>query len=65
MKRETLKVQRDILQTIKKESSITLSQLERIVGTNPRSLKQHVVQLEYLGLIKIKKTDKTTMLKLF
>jgi len=62
MKRKSLTVQREILKFIKSNPGITLSQLERKVRTNPRSLKEHCVQLDYLKLIKISKEEKTTKL---
>jgi predicted transcriptional regulator len=60
MKRKALKLQKEILETIKKNPDISLSSLERKVRTNPRSLKEHCEQLARLGLIKIKKTKETT-----
>lgn len=62
MKRKSLDIQKKILETIKKNSEITMSTLERKIGTNPASLKEHCEHLEYLGLIKIKKTKETTTL---
>ncbi|MFH1839639.1 MAG: winged helix-turn-helix domain-containing protein [Nanoarchaeota archaeon] len=61
-KRKSLDVQKKILEVIKKNPGITMSQLERKIGTNPTSLKEHCEHLEFLGLIKIKKTEKTTVL---
>jgi len=62
MKRESLEIQKKILKTIKANSGITMSELERKIGTNPASLKKHCEQLSYLGLIKIEKSNKTTKL---
>lgn len=64
MRRNHLKLQKEIYLTIEKNPNITMSQLERRVGTNPASLKEHCLALQELGLIKIKKTDKTTKLKI-
>ena len=60
MKRETLEVQKEILKAIRKHSEVTLSKLERMIGTNPASLKKHCEQLVWLGFIKIKSNSKTT-----
>ena len=52
-KRKSLDIQKKILATIKKNPGITMSQLERKIGTNPTSLKEHCEHLEALDLIKI------------
>jgi predicted transcriptional regulator len=62
MKRKTLEVQRTIFKTIKNNSGITMSRLERKIGTNPRSLKEHCEQLSYFGIIKIIKESNTQKL---
>lgn len=62
MKRKSLELQKEILQLIRNNSGITLSSLERKMGTNPSSLKEHCEALEGLGFIKIKKDKKTTKL---
>jgi len=62
MKRKALEVQKEIFETIKKNPSITMSSLERKIGTNPKSLKEHCEQLAYFKLIKINKTKETTKL---
>lgn len=59
MKRKCLDVQKEIYLTIKGNSGITMSRLERKIGTNPASLKEHCEQLAYFGLVKISKEDKT------
>jgi DNA-binding MarR family transcriptional regulator len=59
MKRESLEVQKEVLETIRKNNGITMSQLERKIGTNPSSLKKHCEALEQLGLIKIIKEEDT------
>ena len=53
-----------ILKAIKKNPGITMSSLERKIGTNPASLKEHCESLEELGLIKIERTEKTTKLRI-
>jgi DNA-binding MarR family transcriptional regulator len=62
MKRKSLNVQNEILEMIRKNPKITMSSLERKIGTNPRSLKEHCEQLEHLGLIRIKRTKETRVL---
>lgn len=62
MKRKALNLQKEILELIKKNPNITMSQLERKARTNPNSLIEHCKQLEYLGLIKIKKMENTRKL---
>lgn len=62
MKRKSLEVQKEIYNTIKANSGITMSQLERKIGTNPRSLKEHCENLEYFRLIKIEKKNNTQRL---
>lgn len=62
MKRKSLDVQKEIFKAIRENTGITLTELERKIGTNPRSLWEHCEQLEFLKLIKIKRTDKTTQL---
>ena len=64
MKRKSRRLQKDVLEAIKKNPGITLSSLERKIGTNPASLKEHCESLEELGLIRIEKTEKTTKLKI-
>ncbi len=54
----------EIYQTIRSNPGITMSTLERKAGTNPTSLREYCKTLEKLGLIKIRKTDKTTILAL-
>jgi DNA-binding MarR family transcriptional regulator len=61
-KRKTLDVQKLILKTIKSNPGITMSQLERKIGTNPSSLVEHCEQLVYLKLIKIIKEENTRRL---
>lgn len=63
MKRKTLELQRRILDTIKNNPKITMSTLERKIGTNPKSLREHCKYLSYLGVIKIDKNEKTTRLQ--
>ena len=62
MKRKSLDVQKEVLELIKENPGITMSELERKIGTNPTSLKEHCQQLEYLGLITIQKETNTTRL---
>lgn len=62
MKRKALFLQQVILTLIKNNPEITLSTLERKAKTNPTSLKEHCEQLKWLGLISIRKTEKTTIL---
>ncbi|MBI4151114.1 hypothetical protein HY492_03240 [Candidatus Woesearchaeota archaeon] len=62
MKRKSLHVQRVIYEVIKKVPGITMSQLERKIGTNPRSLKEHCESLAYFKLIKIVKKPGTQQL---
>lgn len=62
MKRKSLDIQKEIYNSIKKNLGITMSQLERKIGTNPASLKEHCEHLAYFGLIKIIKTEKTQKL---
>ena len=62
MKRKSLELQKEVLKMIKKNSGISMSELERKMRTNPRSLKEHCESLAEFGLIKIKKTDNTTKL---
>ena len=59
MKRKSLDVQKEVFKTIKAHNGITMSQLERKIGTNPRSLKEHCENLAHFGLIKIVKKDNT------
>ena len=63
MKRKSTDIIKEIFQTIKENRHITLSQLERKIRTNPKSLKEHCECLAYFNLIKIEKTKKTTKLK--
>lgn len=39
-----------------------MTELERKIGTNPASLREHCNHLAYFDLIKIEKTEKTTKL---
>lgn len=63
MKRKALDLQKEVLKLIRKNPGITLSTLERKAKTNPASLKEHCLQLEWLGLVKIERTSKTTKLE--
>lgn len=62
MKRKSLKLQKEILDIIKKNQGITMSSLERKIGTNPASLKEHCEHLAFLGIIKIERTNNTQKL---
>ncbi len=62
MKRKSLDVQKEIFKTIKENQGITMSQLERKIGTNPNSLREHCENLVYLGIIKIIKKENTQKL---
>ena len=62
MKRKALAVQKIIFKAIKENSGISMSTLERKVGTNPRSLKEHCENLAYFNLIRIVKEKNTTRL---
>ncbi|PIN74138.1 hypothetical protein COV20_00810 [Candidatus Woesearchaeota archaeon CG10_big_fil_rev_8_21_14_0_10_45_16] len=62
MKRKTLEIQREIYTAIQENPGITLSQLERKIRTNPTSLKKHCEELAFLRLIRIEKSDTTTLL---
>ena len=62
MKRKALEVQKIIFKAIKENQGITMSTLERKIGTNPRSLKEHCENLAYFGLIRIAKEKNTTKL---
>ncbi len=64
MKRKSRQLQKTILEAIKKAPGITMSSLERKIGTNPASLREHCESLEELGLIKIERTEKTTKLSI-
>ena len=61
MKRKSLDVQKQVFEAIKQKSPISMSSLERLIGTNPTSLKEHCEQLEWLGLVKIEKKENTTL----
>lgn len=62
MKRKSLDIQKKIFNTIKENQGITMSQLERKIGTNPASLKEHCEHLAYFKLIRIVKHDNTRQL---
>ena len=57
-KRKALEVQKQIFEYIKKHEGISISRLERAIGTNPASLREHLDQLAYFGLIKPKIKDR-------
>ena len=63
-KRKSSDLTKEIYKMIKKNPNISMSSLERKVGTNPYSLKDHCHILEYFGIIKIEKKENTTILKL-
>ncbi len=54
MKRKSLDVQKEIFELIKQKPGITISDLERKIGTNPASLREHVEQLLYFNLIEVR-----------
>ena len=62
MKRKTLDVQKRIYEVIRKNPGITMSTLERKIGTNPRSLKEHCDALAQFDLVKIEKSKGTQKL---
>ena len=62
MKRKTTDVQKQIYKTIKENSGISMSSLERKIGTNPKSLREHCENLSHFKLIRIVKSEKTTRL---
>ncbi|MBI5066469.1 hypothetical protein HZA97_09645 [Candidatus Woesearchaeota archaeon] len=63
-KRGALEIQLLILKIVHNKPGITFSELERKVGTNPTSLKQHCDHLEYFNLVKILREPKTRKLVL-
>lgn len=62
MKRKALDIQKEVFKVIKENQGITMSTLERKVGTNPRSLKEHCENLAHFKLIRIVKERGTTKL---
>ena len=62
MKRKSLDIQKDIYKLIKKNPGITMSKMERKIGTNPRSLKEHCEHLAYFKLVRIVKKEGTQKL---
>lgn len=62
MKRKSLDIQKEIYHIIKDNAGITMTELERKVGTNPASLREHCEHLQFFGLIKIEKSERTTIL---
>ncbi|MBI2107432.1 winged helix-turn-helix transcriptional regulator [Candidatus Woesearchaeota archaeon] len=63
MKRKATDITKEVYKAIKENPDITMSQLERKIGTNPSSLKEHCKLLEYFGLIQIKKEENTRRLR--
>jgi len=61
-KRKAVDLQREIYKAIKKNPGITMSELERKIGTNPNSLKEHCENLEYFKLIRIERKNNTRKL---
>ena len=61
-KRSSFTVQLKILETVKENEGISISFLERKIGTNPASLREHCKHLEFFNLLKIKKEAKTQRL---
>lgn len=62
VKRKSLDIQKEIFNVIKKSPGITMTELERKVGTNPNSLRMHCEHLAHFNLIQIKKLKDTTKL---
>ena len=62
MKRKVLDIKKDILNTLKKESKISLKALEIKVNTGSQTIFTQLEELEFFGAIeinKIKKNPKT------
>jgi len=64
MKRKNTEITKLIYKTIKDNPNITMSRLERIIGTNPHYLKEHCELLEYFDLIKIDRSNNTKKLRI-
>ncbi len=62
-RRKPTEIIETIYENIKQSPGITMSQLERKIGTNPLGLREYCQTLQKFGLIKIEKTDKTTILR--
>ena len=58
-RRSVFSIQLKILKTVKQEEGITMSFLERKIGTNPHYLREYCSYLEFFNLIKIKKEPNT------
>lgn len=63
-KRSVFSIQIEILKAVNEDPDITMSSLERKVGTNPHYLREYCKYLEFFNLIKIKKEQNTQKVSL-
>ena len=61
-KRKTSELIKEIYDMIKKNPGISMSMLERKIGTNPDSLLEHCKMLQHFNLIKIEELENTRKL---
>ncbi|MFA6550042.1 MAG: ArsR family transcriptional regulator [Candidatus Gracilibacteria bacterium] len=57
--RSGLIIKKEIIKCLKKEECV-ISQLERKVNTSDKVLKRHLAELEFLGIVKIIKHNKSS-----
>jgi predicted transcriptional regulator len=56
MKRKPLEIKKKIIEILKKEGEVSIKKLEKKVNTNYQTIINNCEELEYLGIIKTRKT---------
>ena len=58
-RRKALDIKKEIIRILKSSNEISLQKLERKVNTNYLTIREQIKELEYFGLVKTAKHDKS------
>ncbi len=58
MKRKPIEIKKRIFQILRAERTISVNKLQRKINTNYTSVMNNCEELEYLGFVRISKTNK-------
>lgn len=56
--RSGLEIKKEIIQLLKQRPHV-ISEMERKINTSDRVIKRHIAELEYLGIVKVIKYEKS------
>jgi len=58
-RRKALDIKKEIIKILKASNEISIQKLERKVNTNHLTIREQIKELEYFGLVKTTKHDKS------